>query len=336
MLMTLLKSSVKISKSSLSNLEHYREGAIMGLLGKRRVFPILVIFLIIFFAGCEKKYEELDLSMYQYHDTKNLVKFVYDASLILKKEGLKSLDYFRNNRDRYRTPEYYLYIYNVDGTNLFHAGMEYLEGQNLYDLTDKNGKKPFHMIIEALSNPNNPHAWVHFSWFEPGKFYPVPKSSCHFKIMTPEGKEIFVGGGMDYPHEEREFIRIIVDDAAQLVAQKGWAALADISNPVSKYNYRDVRVFAFRPNGELLISPVIMDTAFTQINLLDCVDEVEHKPFAKALKELETQDRVWEVFIEKNRYKKEPIKKSLYVSKTSINGNEIYLAAITDLPEPPF
>lgn len=334
--MALPKSTGKISESDLPKLGYHRKGEIMGLLSQRRIFPILAIFLIIFIAGCEKKYEELDLSMYQYRDTKNLVKFVYDASLILKKDGLKSLNYFRNNRARYRTPEYYLYIYDMNGINLFHAGMEYLEGQNLWDITDKNGKKPLQMIIEALANPNNPHAWVHFSWFEPGKFYPVPKSSCHFKVKTPEGKEIFVGGGMDYPHEEREFIRIIVDDAAQLIAQKGWAALADISNPVSKYNYRDVRVFAFRPNGELLISPVIMDTAFTQINLLDCVDEVKHKPFVKALNELESQDRVWEVFIEKNRYKKEPIKKSLYIRKTSINGNAIYLAAITDLPEPPY
>ena len=298
-------------------------------------FPALLLMMAILISGCKIEYEDLNLTMYQYRDTKNLVKFVYDASLILKKDGLKSLDYFRNNRARFRTPEYYLYIYDIKGTNIFHAGMEHLEGKNLWDVTDKNGKKAVQIIVAELENPNNLHAWVHYSWWEPGKFYPVSKSSCHFKVRTPEGEELFVGGGIDYPHEEKEFIRIIVDDAAQLIERKGWKALDDISNPVSKYNYRDVRVFAFRQDGELLISPAVADTIF-QTNLLDCTDEVGHKPFAKAIKELESQDRVWEVFIAKNRYKREPIKKSLYIRKAMIDGSEIYFAAITDLPEPPY
>ena len=298
-------------------------------------FPALLFIVTVLMSGCKIQYEDLNLTMYQYRDTKNLVRFVYDTSLLLKKDGMKSLDYFRNNRARFRTPEYYLYIYDMKGTNIFHAGMKHLEGKNLWDVTDKNGKKAVQFIVSALEDRNNPHAWVHYSWWEPGKFYPVPKSSCHFKVRTPEGEELFVGGGIDYPHEEKEFIRIIVDGAVQLTEQKGSEALANISDPVSKYNYRDVRVFAFRQDGELLISPAIADTFF-QTNLLNCTDEVGHKPFAKAIKELESQDRVWEVFIAKNRYKREPVKKSLYIRKTRINGSAIYFAAITDLPEPPY
>ena len=41
---------------------------------------IILIFLVLFLAGCSKKYDNLDLSMYKYRDTKNLVKFVYDAA----------------------------------------------------------------------------------------------------------------------------------------------------------------------------------------------------------------------------------------------------------------
>ncbi len=299
------------------------------------MFPALLLMLVIFIAGCQGAYEDLDLSMYQYRDTKDLVKFVYEASLILKKEGMKSLAYFRNNRQLFNTPDYYLYIYDMNGTNIYHAGMEQLEGKNLWDVTDKNGKKITQLILEALEDSNNPHAWVHYSWWKPGKFYPVPKSSCHFMVETPEGKALFVGGGLSYPHEEQEFIRIIVDDASQLIADKGRAALADISNPVSKYNYRDVRVFAFCADGEMLISPAINST-FAQTNLLECTDEAGHKPFANALKELESQDTVWKVFMAKSRYQRRLIKKCLYIRKTRMAGREIYVAAITDLPEPPY
>ncbi len=299
------------------------------------VHPALLLALLVSISGCKNKYEDLNLTAYQYRDTKNLVRFVYGASLILRKRGMKSLAHFQNKRVLFKTPDYYLYIYDMKGKNIFHAGMRHLEGKNLRNVTDKNGRKIHQLILDALKDKNNPHAWVHYSWWEPGKFYPVPKSSCHFKVKTPEGKELFVGGGMDYPHEEQEFIRIIVDDAAQLIKDKGREALTHISNPVSKYNYRDVRVFAFLPDGELLISPAI-NTTFSQTNLLECADEAGHKPFAKALKELESEDSVWKVFMAKKRYQRRLVKKCLYIRKTTMCGQEVYVAAITDLPEPPY
>ncbi len=298
-------------------------------------FSAFCILLSVFISGCKSKYEGLDLSVYQYRDTKDLVKFVYDASLILKKQGLKSLEYFQNHRNLYLTPDRYLYIYDVNGVNIFHAGMPHLEGKNLWDLTDKHGKKAVQMVIAALADKNNPHAWVHYSWWEPGKFYPVPKSSCHFKVTTPEGKTLFVGGGLNYPLEEKEFIRIIVDDAAQLIKEKGDAAFSKIEDPASQYNFRDVKVFVFTSSGKMLISPVLNDS-LTELKLLDCVDEMGHKPFKKALMELKNnKDSVWEVFLAKNRYQRTLVKKSLYLRKTTIAGQEIYVGAITDLPQPP-
>jgi hypothetical protein len=301
-----------------------------------RIIAFSIFFALpsIFISGCESRYEDLDLNVYQYRDTKDLVKFVYDASLMLKKDGLKSLEYFRAHRKLIFTPDRYLYIYDMNGVNIYHAGMPQLEGKNLWNLTDKNGKKPLQMIIAALADKNNPHAWVHYSWWEPVKFYPVPKSSCHFQVTTPEGKTLFVGGGLDYPHEEKEFVRIAVADAAQLIKEKGDSALSAIADPVSQYIFRDVKVFAFTPAGKLLISPVMNDS-LTEFKLLDCVDEMGHKPFEKALMELKHKDSVWEVFLTKNRYQRTLVKKSLYLRKTYIADQEIYVGAITDLPQPP-
>ena len=298
------------------------------------VFLTFFALLSIFISGCESRYEDLDLSSYQYRDTKDLVKFVYDASLIIKKDGLKGLEYIRNNRKLNYTPDRYLYIYDMKGVNIFHAGMPDLEGKNLWDLTDKNGKKPIQMIIAALADKDNPHAWVHYSWWEPGKFYPVPKSSCHFKVTTPEGSVLFVGGGLNYPQEEKEFVRIIVDNAVQLIKENGDAALFRISDPVSQYIFRDVKVFVFTPTGKLLISPVMNDS-LADFKLMDCVDEMGRKPFEKALRELRNKDSAWEVFLARNRYQRILVKKSLYLRKTFMAGREIYVGAITDLPQPP-
>ena len=302
--------------------------------GRLILFALLVVFQLLLLSGCKNQYENLNLGIYQYRDTKNLVKFVYDAAQILQKDGLKGLDYFWANRPRYLTSDYYLYVYNMQGVNIFHAGMPQLEGKNLWELTDKNGKKPLPMIMAALADRNNPHAWVHYSWWEPGKFYPVPKSSCHFKVTTPEGKVFLVGGGLNYPLEEKEFIRIVVEDAVRLIHEKGEAALAVIENPTSPFNFRDVKVFVFNPSGKLLISPVMNDR-LADINLLDCVDEMGHQPFRKALLELKTKDLTWEVFLAKDRYQRSLIKMSLYLRKINLSGQELYIGGITDLPQPP-
>lgn len=293
---------------------------------------VLSMFLI---CSCESRYQDLDLSAYQYRDTRELVKLVYDASQILKEQGIQGIDYFRSHYDEFRTAEYYLYIYQMDGINLYHAGMPHLEGQNIYDITDRNGKKIFPLVLQALEDKNNPHAWIHYSWWEPGKFYPVPKSSCHFKVTMPDGKEIFVGGGLDYPQEEQEFIRIIVDGAADLIKNSGITAFSEIENPVSQYNFREIKVFAFRPDGEILISPVLNDRLL-QIELLECVDEVGHKPFEKAIQSLARSDCTWEVFMARNRYQRILTKKCLYLRKTLLGEEEIYVGAITDLPQPPW
>jgi len=295
--------------------------------------PVILLLLFISISSCKSRYDDLDLSAYQYRDTKDLVKFVYDASLILKEDGMKSLDYFRSNRNLFNTKKYYLYIYDLNGLNIFHAGMEHLEGKNLKDITDKDNRKIIPLVLKALANKDNPHGWVHYSWWQPGKIYPVPKSSCHFKIETPQGKELFIGGGLNYPHEEKEFVRIIVDSAVQRIRETGINALSDISDPVSQYSYRDIRVFAFRPDGEILISPVLNNN-FLQIPLLGSNDEVGHKPFVKAIKELGSKDRVWEVFMAKNKYQRKLTKKCLYLRKIVQSGEKIYVGAITDLPQP--
>lgn len=298
-------------------------------------FAVAIVSLLLV-TGCNARRDgdALDLSAYQYRDTRDLVRFAYAAARVLERGGLDSLDSFRAHRDRYRTSEFYLYIYDMHGKNLFHAGMPRLEGRNLSDLSDINGKKVLRLIMRALDDSDNPHGWVHYSWWEPGKFYPVPKSSCHFRVKTPEGELLFAGAGIDYPHEEKEFVRIAVDGAVALIGKKGQAAIAEIADPTSEFNFRDVRVFAFYPDGTLLISPVLDDRA-VPLRLLECRDEVGNPIFAGAVRQLETQDRVWSVFMARSRYQRELVKKCLYLRKTRLDGKVICVGAVTDLPQPP-
>ncbi|MGB5218849.1 MAG: cache domain-containing protein [Smithella sp.] len=117
-------------------------------LNRINAFPTLLILLSLSISGCESRYENLDISVYQYRDTKDFVKFVYDASQMIKKDGLKSVEFFKNNSQMHYAPDRYLYIYYMNGVNIYHAGMPHLEGKNLWELKDKNGKKPLSKNVD--------------------------------------------------------------------------------------------------------------------------------------------------------------------------------------------
>jgi hypothetical protein len=289
------------------------------------------------FSGCslgnDNTSKTLDLSMYSYQDTKDLVSFVHNASLIVQDKGIESIEYFKKNRKTYNKPDYYLYIYKLDGKNLFHAAMPNIEGQDLLNITDKDGKPVTKLIQEAVMDDSNPHSWVHYSWWESDTFYPVPKSSCHFLISTPEGEKIFVGGGMNYPHEEKEFIRIIVDNAVEIVNSNGTDSFPIIEDPAKQFNFRDVRVFIFDDSGKMIIEPAVNAT-FPQESVLKCVDDVGFKPFFTAVNDLKTSDSTWEIFMTKNRFARNLVKKCMYIRKANLNGKVVYVGAITDLPQP--
>ncbi len=287
---------------------------------------------IILLAGCVRPTDVIDVSAYDYRDTRNLVRMVADAARLLEGEGLPALDSLRERCSP--SGEYYLYVYDAEDICLYHAGMPELVNQCLADIKDIDGKSISRLIREALNNPDNPHGWVHYTWWEPGKFYPVPKSSCHFRIRLPDGRKIYVGGGLNHPHEEREFIRISVDSAARLIQARGADALPAIADPLASYNFRDVRVFAFREDGRMLISPVLGDNRIG-LDLRRCVDAAGNRPFDRALSLLETQASVWQAFIDYSRDERQPVKKTLYIRRTVLNNEPVYLGAITDLPHPP-
>ncbi len=301
----------------------------------QKSFYITALFILILLISCQHKYDKLNLEIYQYRDTKKLVKFVYDSAELLRKNSSAQIEHFIQNREDYKFEGYYLYVYKMDGTNVFHSGMPELEGTNLMNIRDINGKKIAELVLEALENEYNPHAWVHFSWWQPGKFYSVAKSSCHFKVTAENGIEYFVGGGLDYPQEEKEFIRIIVDTAARRLEKEGISSLPVIADPRTQFNFREVRTFVMKQNGEILISPISGNNIF-QFDLINCSDEVGHKPFAKAMENLKNNDSTWEVFLAKNRYERIPEKKTMYLKKVEVGNEFLIVGAIIDLPQPPW
>lgn len=283
-------------------------------------------------AGCGRPPSGVDVSVYDYRDTRDLVRFVHGVAEAIRRDGAGGLEALRSGRGT--RGEFYVYVYDRAGECLFHAGMPELERQNLAEVRDVEGKPVQRLVLEALEDPENPHGWVHYTWWEPGKFYPVPKSSCHFRVTLPDGREGFVGGGLDHPHEEREFIRVAVDGAVRRIEATGRAALAALADPALGGSYREVRVFAFRPDGRVLLSPVLGDSRIG-LDLTACRDEVGHRPFQRAVQQLEEAESAWQIFMARARGERQLVKKVLYLRKAELEGEPLYVGAVTDLPRTP-
>ena len=138
-----------------------------------RIAQSLCLATLLLGAGCGQRPDAINVSVYDYRDTRDLVRFVNGVARTLEQEGLGALE--DATRSMGRSGESYIYVYDMDHTCLFHAGMPDLAGKNLEDVADIEGKPIARLIREALDNPDNPHGWVHYTWWEPGKFYPVPK-----------------------------------------------------------------------------------------------------------------------------------------------------------------
>jgi len=296
---------------------------------------VIIILLVLLFPRLRNNSSELDLRIYDYRDTRHLVSLTAKAARLLEKQGEAALDEFRNHPEEWSASrESYLYVYDLNGTNLFHGGYPELEGENLRDFTDLLGKKVSSQIMDELKNPDdlNPHNWVHYLWLPPGALDPVWKASCNFPAALPEGRRVYVGSGIDNPPQEKEFYRIIVDKAAKLIEDEGEAALEILQNPASIYVIYDQAVFVFDRNGSALIDPGIK--LLTERNLYNYSDITGRYHLKELNERLKDSSSAWVITMERSETGGRPVKKGVYGRVAKMDGKEVVVGSICPLPEP--
>ncbi|MDY6837424.1 MAG: cache domain-containing protein [Thermodesulfobacteriota bacterium] len=313
--------------------EHAMERSFFSLARPQLIITItLLLFLLV---GCRlsgQGKEPDNLQLYDYRDTKRLVRLLADAALVLAEEGKEGFAQFRRDRERWTYEDAYLYAYDVTGRCVFHGGMPELEGKELMDVEDAQGRKSLRMAFAAVQDPDNPHGWVHYWWNIPNRLYPVWKSSCHRLVTFPDGKTLLLGAGMANLAQERAFVKIIVDGAARQLAEEGAGALDDIKDPLSKYNLPGASIFVVSERGDTLMAPAFRFSASR--NILDYEDDAGHTPLREAIVRLQGATETWVVILARNPQSMSLTKKGLYVRKIAMDGERIYVGATADLPKP--
>ncbi len=109
----------------------------------------------------------------------------------------KGKDAFRQLRDRtgpFFFMDTYVFVDSPDGTELMNAGFPSLEGKNLRDRKDLNGKAVVKEEIDAAMK--NGSAWLDLYWYKPGQNTPARKQTYVRRVQS--GKDTYIVGSGVY------------------------------------------------------------------------------------------------------------------------------------------
>jgi signal transduction histidine kinase/quercetin dioxygenase-like cupin family protein len=148
---------------------------------KRVTFPNGVPYIV----GCGIYKMQMDKSF-----TEDVVN---RASALVAQRGHESFDLLRDKTGPFVFMDTYVFVLSPDGTELVNAGQPSLEGKNIIDLKDLNGKPVIKEEINAALTEGS--AWLEFYWYLPGDNTAALKQTYVRKVQH-NGETFIVGSGL--------------------------------------------------------------------------------------------------------------------------------------------
>lgn len=204
---------------------------------KSKMSHIGILALAIALVSCVQGKEDVDHSRsdYAYKRTKQIVSVVQEAAALIKRQGEEVFPLFRKKGSKWFQGDMYLFIYDLNGTNVVHPVQPEFEGKDLIDLQDINGKPVIRLIINKVTKHDRPSGWVHYMWIRPEEIFPMWKSSYVLRTRAPSGQEYVVGSGIYNMKVEKQFIVEMVDDAVELIKLEGKEAFDKFRDKSSEF-----------------------------------------------------------------------------------------------------
>lgn len=125
---------------------------------------------------------------------------VNEACKVLESEGSAAFPKFKGKGSSFIFAGTYIWINDMDGIMVMHPIKYKMDGQDLNNIKDANGKRLFVEFIEVCKAKGS--GWVDYMWPKPGEKAPSQKVSYVKKALI-DGKEMVVGSGIyDVPADE--------------------------------------------------------------------------------------------------------------------------------------
>lgn len=271
-------------------------------------------------------------------ETRALVSLVKDAADVLRAKGEDAFTDFRRPGSRWRQKETYIFVLDLKGNMLVHPDPA-LDGKNVIDLKDVNGKSIIRGLIEtAIALPDKPEGWYHYEWPVPGGLLPRWKSSYVRVVAAPSGQNYVVGSGVYNDRMEKSFVVDLVNDAAGAIEKNGNGAFPSFRDPRGRFMAKDAYIFVIDPTGIDLVNP-----AFPNLegrNILDVKDTEGKNPIREMLKLAQEKGSGWVNYMWPKPGESVSTQKSAYIRKTKVGdkwlvvGCGVYLANAPKIKRP--
>jgi signal transduction histidine kinase len=272
------------------------------------------------------------LSLYTYRDTKSLVSLVEDAATLMEREGETAFKQFGQKDSKWLNEDYYLFVYALDGTCLFHPITPELIGKNVMALRDMNGKPIIRQITDVgRKAESDASGWVFYLWQDRTQLTPSWKSAYIRKVTAPNGQSYVVGSGSYNIKVEKPFVGERVRMAGDLLASAGKdEAFRQFQDPASPFVFLDSFIFVLNERGQTLVDPAFPTMAGRDLS--EFQDAVGFYAIREALKKLVRADEAWVQFLWPKPGSAVTSRKLLYARKvvtageTLVVGSDFFLA----------
>ncbi len=169
----------------------------------------------------------------------------------MQQEGERAFAEFRKPGKWFHGKEdLYLFVFALDGNQVVNATFPEVE-KNRLEWRDSWGKPMFQLAIARLSPDGENHHfwWIHYLWPKHGETKSSWKSTYMVRTQTTLGKFYVVAAGLYDLATEPLWIKLLVQEAVDLIKAKGNAAFPIISSRSSQFIYRDTCVFVLDEHG---------------------------------------------------------------------------------------
>lgn len=182
-----------------------------------------------------------------------LMTLVRDAAALFEQRGAAAYSEFRKPGSKWLHDDVYFFIWTMDAIRVFHGADPGLEGQNVRDSKDVQGRPFGKMFLDAARSTSG-EGWVHYMYPEPGNIFPIWKSSFIKRVQFPSGKEHLIGCGIYNMQMDKTFITDIVNRAADLIVEQGKDAFGQLRDRTGPFVFMDTYVFVNAPDGTELVN----------------------------------------------------------------------------------
>jgi signal transduction histidine kinase len=185
-----------------------------------------------------------------------VIDAVVDAVAQIGKNGEAAFPLFHDPTGPFIAKDSYIFVIDANGVELVNPAFPNLEGRNILDVKDTNGKQLVREMLNVVQTSG--YGWVDYMWPKPGESVSTQKSTYVSKATIGD-KWLLVGCGVYLADAPKEVSRIkkmtayelmtFVREAATVFEKRGEDAYDEFRTKGTKWYHDDTYFFVWTMDG---------------------------------------------------------------------------------------